>query len=711
MVPYNGHQQIYITIIFVETGVNIFFESGHIILLVRFSREQTYSMDIIQGKSKTMRKVHDNNNVQIFTEDEIKGITKNYRTLIGKGGFGEVFSGDLDDDDGQVAVKRYIRGDLREEFMEEVRIHAQMRHKNIVKLIGYCIGENTLMMVTEFILNGSLEDVLCNKEISIPLNTRLGIAVGCAEALSYMHLSSDSLVYHGDIKPGNILLDANLTPKVSDFGISKSLSGGLTRYTLHIMGCEDYVDPLYVRDGRLTPKSDVYSFGIVLLELIARRRVKQDGVNLIISFGQACANGKGLRELFDAEITEECNMNVLEEIAKLAIECLTLDIEERPKINDVAQRLRTLQTHREGQESAARKSSSSRMLNALRKGYKQSTSIFISTPTANHRRNAISEIKYEMAKQHNFRSFTKENLFEVMGRYKSPLGDKGSGIGRYNKGTLEDNMLVVVKSHLSDEDVFMIFYEASIVSQIVHEGIIKLLGYCFDADFPMLVYEYADRGSLYDILNSAQDIPLGLRLKIAVKTAEALDHLHSSPFCVRHGDVRSTNILLDKNLMPKISGFTSSRRLTKGNLSFDNVEKYCDLMPKKIIRDDPSYIDPKFLQSDVLTTESDVYGFGIILLELISRKKLLYQDKKHRPVRLIPEFIKAYKTEGSGNAMFDKGITAKKDIAVLENIGRLSLRCLSMEIRPTMKDVAEQLGMIRRAWKQHAPQGHGCTCC
>uniref|UniRef100_A0A0D3HN12 Protein kinase domain-containing protein n=1 Tax=Oryza barthii TaxID=65489 RepID=A0A0D3HN12_9ORYZ len=658
-----------------------------------------------------MRKVHDNNNVRIFTEDEIKGITKNYRTLIGKGGFGEVFSGDLDDDDGQVAVKRYIRGDLREEFMEEVRIHAQMRHKNIVKLIGYCMGENTLMMVTEFILNGSLEDVLCNREISIPLNTRLGIAVGCAEALSYMHLSSDSLVYHGDIKPGNILLDANLTPKVSDFGISKSLSGGLTRYTLHIMGCEDYVDPLYVRDGRLTPKSDVYSFGIVLLELIARRRVKQDGVNLIISFGQACVNGKGLRELFDAEITEECNMNVLEEIAKLAIECLTLDIEERPKINDVAQRLRTLQTHREGQESAARKSSSSRMLNALRKGYKQSTSIFISTPTANHRRNAISEIKYEMAKQHNFRSFTKENLFEVMGRYKSPLGDKGSGIGRYNKGTLEDNMLVVVKSHLSDEDVFMIFYEASIVSQIVHEGIIKLLGYCFDADFPMLVYEYADRGSLYDILNSAQDIPLGLRLKIAVKTAEALDHLHSSPFCVRHGDVRSTNILLDKNLMPKISGFTSSRRLTKGNLSFDNVEKYCDLMPKKIIRDDPSYIDPKFLQSDVLTTESDVYGFGIILLELISRKKLLYQDKKHRPVRLIPEFIKAYKTEGSGNAMFDKGITAKKDIAVLENIGRLALRCLSMEIRPTMKDVAEQLGMIRRAWKQHAPQGHGCTGC
>ena len=88
-------------------------------------------------------------NVKIFTEDEIENITSNYSTLIGKGGFGEVYRGVLDADDDLVAVKRYIRQDLREEFMEEVSIHSMMSHKNVVKLIGYCIGESTLMLVTE----------------------------------------------------------------------------------------------------------------------------------------------------------------------------------------------------------------------------------------------------------------------------------------------------------------------------------------------------------------------------------------------------------------------------------------------------------------------------------------------------------------------------------------------------------------------------------
>ena len=134
-------------------------------------------------------------NVKIFTEDEIENITSNYSTLIGKGGFGEVYRGVLDADDDLVAVKRYIRQDLREEFMEEVSIHSMMSHKNVVKLIGYCIGESTLMLVTEFIPNGNLDDLLHKSDVSTPLDIRLGIAIGCAEALSYMHslhVSSDN---------------------------------------------------------------------------------------------------------------------------------------------------------------------------------------------------------------------------------------------------------------------------------------------------------------------------------------------------------------------------------------------------------------------------------------------------------------------------------------------------------------------------------------
>uniref|UniRef100_A0A0D3HN02 Protein kinase domain-containing protein n=1 Tax=Oryza barthii TaxID=65489 RepID=A0A0D3HN02_9ORYZ len=160
------------------------------------------------------------NGIRNFTEDEIETITSGYTTLIGKGGFGEVYRGVLHYDD-LVAVKRYIRGDLIQEFMEEVRIHSQINHKNIVKLISYCRGENSLLMVTEYISNGNLEDILHNRKLAMPLDTRLGIAIGCAQALCHMHsmhLSTGSLVCHGDIKPANIFLDDNLTAKISDFG-------------------------------------------------------------------------------------------------------------------------------------------------------------------------------------------------------------------------------------------------------------------------------------------------------------------------------------------------------------------------------------------------------------------------------------------------------------------------------------------------------------
>ncbi|KAF8719856.1 hypothetical protein HU200_024617 [Digitaria exilis] len=275
---------------------------------------------LISGRGKTKREVDFNHNIKIFTEDDIKRITSNYRTPIGKGGFGEVYRGILDDD--CVAVKRYIRGDTVDEFREEVNIHGQMNQKNVVKLIGYCAGEDTLTMVTEYISNGNLDDTLHNSAIPIPLDTRLGIDIGCAEALRYMHsmhLSSENLVCHGDIKPANLLLDYNLTAKVSDFGLSRLLSGGITRYT------------------RMSyPKDTIYSFGAVLLELLTRKKVKE---GIIEALRKANAKRKRLRELFDAEIANESNAKILEDIAVLATECLSLDIYTHPQMNEVVDRL------------------------------------------------------------------------------------------------------------------------------------------------------------------------------------------------------------------------------------------------------------------------------------------------------------------------------------------------------------------------------------
>jgi serine/threonine protein kinase len=629
-------------------------------------------------------------NVKIFTEDEIKDITNNYSTLIGKGGFGEVYRGVLDADYDLVAVKRYIRLDLREEFMEEVSIHSMMSHKNVVKLIGYCVSENTLMLVTEYISNGNLDDILHKSDISIPLDIRLGIAIGCAEALSYMHsmhLSSDKLIYHGDVKPANILLDDNLTTKVSDFGLSRLLFGGDTQFTTSLKGSMGYMDPIYFHEGRLTPKSDVYSFGIVLFELITRKRVKHGENNLIRTFNKACAKGKALKELFDAAIADEKNMKILKEMRKLAAECVTLDIRARPQMDDVAKRLRVLKKDLKGSPQSILATHSS-----WQNTYKQGTSMpsFKKGFSLFKGNSSNSKIISELG---NVRIFTKEEIDEVTQNYSYPLST-GTSAEVY-KGTLEDNTVVVVNRFLHEDSKELFINGGTTLSQIVHKNIIKLLGCCLEDKTLIFVYEYIRKGSLFDILTSQEDLALDLRMRIAIKTAEALEYLHSSAAgIIGHGGVATSTILLDENFVPKLTDFSRACKLLKKSEAATDEIVISSSFLEDVLNNDPSCYG-----SVLVNLESDVFNFGGVLMALISRENNTDHDG------LIVKFTEAYETDKSGKAMFDRNITAEEDVTLLEEIGRLALQCTILKAdemvkRPTMKEVAAQLRMLRRSWKK-----------
>ncbi|CAL4992598.1 unnamed protein product [Urochloa decumbens] len=638
-------------------------------------------------------------NVKIFTEDEIQTITSNYSTLIGRGGFGEVYRGVLDADYDLVAVKRYIRLDLREEFMEEVTIHRGAGtqfglHEApplVVKLIGYCIGESTLMLVTEYISNGNLDDILHKSDMSIPLDIKLGIAIGCAEALSYMHSmhlpSDDNLIYHGDIKPANILLDDNLTTKVSDFGLSRLLFSGDTQFTTSLKGSMGYMDPIYFHEGRLTPKSDVYSFGIVLFELITRKRVKHGENNLIRTFNKACAKGKGLKELFDAAIADEKNMKILKEIRKLATECVTLDIRARPEMNDVAKRLRVLKKDLKSSPQCILATHSS-----WQNTYKQGTSMpsFKKGLTFFKGNSSNSKILSELG---NVRIFTKEEINEVTQNYSNPLSTGMSA--EVYKGTLEDNTQVVVNKFLHEDSKEVFINGGMILSHIVHKNIIKLLGCCLDDKPLIFIYEYIPKGSLFDILASQEDLLLDLRMRIAIKTAEALEYLHSSATgIIGHGRVATSTILLDDNFIPKLTDFSRACKLIKKSeaTAGDNVIN-------SSLLEEVLYNDLSCYGSVLMNLESDVYNFGAVLMALISR------DKNSDHGDLIVKFSKAYETDKSGKAMFDHDITAEEDVTLLEEMGRLALQCTilkgdEMVKRPTIKEVATQLRMLRRSWKE-----------
>ncbi|CAL4992605.1 unnamed protein product [Urochloa decumbens] len=629
--------------------------------------------------------------IKIFTEDEIRSITSNYRTPIGKGGFGEVYRGILDADYDLVAVKRYIRDDLRKEFMKEVRIHSKMKHKNVVKLIGYCISEINLTLVTEYISKGNLDDMLHNSNTSIPLDTRLGIAIGCAEALSYMHsmhLSSDSLICHGDIKPANILLNDDFTAKVSDFGLSRLLSGGITQYTSKVIGSMNYIDPECFRTGCVTPRSDVYSFGIVLLELIARKRVIEGDVYLVGTFSSA--KGRGLRELFDPAIAEKNNIDILLEMVKLANACLSLEKSKRPQMNDLAKSLRVLiSTVKSRHESASHQSILATHYSWIK--IEKQDKMQLKKSRSLLKRNASSSMI--LSDLSDVRKFTTKELNEITINFSYQLG--GGSPARFYKGTLEDNTAVVVSKFLYSADSEEEFLNGGILlSQIVHKNIIKLLGCCLEAEAPILIYEYVTKGSLLDILGSQEHFPLDKRMRIAIKTAEALQYLHSpATGIIGHGRVAASTIFLDDNFSPKLTGFSQACKLIKEGEVTDSLVSR-ELL-EKILYDDPSCYT-----SVLVNLESDVYRFGGVLFAIISRENNISLDD------LIFKFTKGYQTDNSGKAFFDKDITAQEDITVLEEIGRLALKCTisdvdEMILRPTMKEAAEELHIIRKSWKQH----------
>lgn len=294
--------------------------------------------------------------IRILTEKEIKRATDNYNEdrVIGCGGHGMVYRGTLDDQK-EVAIKKSkaVNDDCRDEFVNEIIILSQINHRNIVRLLGCCLDVNVPMLVYEFVSQGTLSEFLhsADPRSPIPFDLRLKIATQSAEALAYLHSSTSRTILHGDVKSANILLDDQLNAKVADFGASALKSMDESEFIMFVHGTLGYLDPESFISRRLTDKSDVYSFGVVLLELMTRKRaIYTDSFNgkesLSYSF-PLMFHQKMHHIMLDSEVTDDA-MVVLENMAELAVHCLSQRGDDRPTMKEVAeslQMMRRIQLH------------------------------------------------------------------------------------------------------------------------------------------------------------------------------------------------------------------------------------------------------------------------------------------------------------------------------------------------------------------------------
>uniref|UniRef100_A0A0E0M2A9 Protein kinase domain-containing protein n=1 Tax=Oryza punctata TaxID=4537 RepID=A0A0E0M2A9_ORYPU len=292
---------------------------------------------------------------KIFSEEELQQATNkfNEQQILGRGGNGTVYKG-LVKGNIEVAVKRCMTIDdkKKKEFGKEMLILSQINHKNIVKLLGCCLEVEVPMLVYEFIPNNTLFHLIHgNHGRQITLDTRLQIAHESAEALSYLHSCASPPIFHGDVKSSNILLDANLSAKVSDFGASILAPTDESQFVTLVQGTCGYLDPEYMRTCQLTDKSDVYSFGVVLLELLTCKKpinlfASEHEKSLSVRFLTAM-NGNKLEEILDEQIKNDSNLGFLQEIAELAKQCLEMSGANRPSMKEIAGKLDTLRKVRQ----------------------------------------------------------------------------------------------------------------------------------------------------------------------------------------------------------------------------------------------------------------------------------------------------------------------------------------------------------------------------
>ncbi|KAF4384424.1 hypothetical protein F8388_012751 [Cannabis sativa] len=295
-------------------------------------------------------------NAKNFTFRELATATKNFRQecLLGEGGFGRVYKGTIQATGQVVAVKQLDRNGVQgnKDFLSEVSTLSLIHHPNLVNLIGYCADGDQRLLVYEYVSGRCLNNHLLDREPNqkvLDWFTRIKIGYGIATGLEYLHEKANPPVIYRDLKSANVLLDDDLNPKLSDFGLANLGGGGDTHISSRVMGTYGYSAPEYTRGGQLTLHSDIYSFGVVFLELITGRRAidttrPNDEQNLVSWAQPFFRDPKKFPAMADPLLDGKFPEKDLNQAVAVAAMCLQEEPSARPLISDVVTTLSFLST-------------------------------------------------------------------------------------------------------------------------------------------------------------------------------------------------------------------------------------------------------------------------------------------------------------------------------------------------------------------------------